>query len=367
VLWRTQVIADYPRMYISGAPLAFGDLVVTGVGTAKNASRGFVAAYDASTGKERWRFMAIPGRGEAGNESWSGDSWQTGGAGTWMTGSYDPRADLLYWGVGNPKPDFDTTHREGDNLYTNSVVALRGATGQLVWHFQFTPHDTHDWDSNQVPIIADSGTERRLLWANRNGFYYVLDRDTGKFLHAEAFVHQNWAERIDSNGRPIERPAIADLHGQLQFPGARGGTNWWPASFDPQLQLVFVPVLEQGMVFFPTPHSRPTEMGRSFYTAVRALDASTGQLVWEHRYRTRALNGAGSGLLSTRGGVVFASDQTTFAALDAKSGRQLWSVETGGALAGAPVTYAVDGEQLVTVPAGASLLTFALPASSSSP
>jgi alcohol dehydrogenase (cytochrome c) len=307
--------------------------------------------------------MAIPGRGEPGNESWSGDSWQTGGGGTWMSGSYDPRTDLLDWGVGNPKPDFDTSRRKGDNLYTNSVVALRGATGQLVWHFQFTPHDTHDWDSNQVPIIADSGTQHRLLWANRNGFYYVLDRDTGKFLRAVPFVQQNWADRIDANGRPVERPATPTVQGQLMFPGARGGTNWWPASFDPQLQLLFVPVLEQGMLFFTTPHSRPTDMGRSFYTAVRALDAATGRLVWEHRYPTRALNGSGSGLLSTRGGIVFAADQTSFAALDAKSGRQLWSVETGGLLAGAPVTFAVNGEQFVTVPAGASLLTFALPAS----
>jgi alcohol dehydrogenase (cytochrome c) len=365
VLWRTQVITHYPSLYISGAPLAFGDLVVTGVGTSKSGGRGFIAAYDAKTGQERWRFMAIPGKGEAGNDSWSGDSWRTGGAGTWMTGAYDPAADLLYWGVGNPKPDFDTSRRKGDNLYTNSVVALRGATGQLVWHFQFTPHDTHDWDSNQVPIIADSGTQRRLLWANRNGFYYVLDRDTGKFLRGVPFAQQNWAERLDDNGRPVELHVAANVGGQVSFPGGRGGTNWWPPSFDPQLQLVFVPVLEQGMVFFPTPHSRPKETGSAFYTAVRALDASTGRLVWEHRYPSRVLGVVGSGLLSTRGGVVFASDGTTFGALEAKSGRPLWSIETGGLVAGAPVTYSVNGEQFVTVPTGASLLTFALPAAAS--
>ena len=365
VLWRIQVTPDYPRLYISGAPLAFGDLVVTGVGTSKLGGRGFVVAYDANTGRERWRFMAIPGPGESGHDSWSGDSWQTGGGGTWMSGAYDPRADLLYWGVGNPKPDFDNSLRKGDNLYTNSVVALRGASGQLVWHFQFTPHDTHDWDSNQVPIIADRDGQRRLLWANRNGFYYVLDRDTGKFVNGVPFVQQNWAERLDANGRPVLLPASTDVHGQLMFPGAKGGTNWWPASFDPQLQLVFVPVLEQGMVFFPTPRSRPTDAGRSFYTAVRALDAGTGRLVWERRYAQRILDGNGTGVLSTRGGVVFAADQTTFGALDAKSGRQLWTIETGGLVAGAPVTYAVRGEQFVSVPAGGSLLTFALPAASS--
>ena len=362
VLWETKTTDDYPRSYISGAPLAFGDLVVTGVGTSKTGGRGFVAAYDANTGRERWRFTTIPAPGESGSESWSGDSWKDGGGGTWMTGSYDPRSDLLYWGVGNPKPDFDTANRKGDNLYTNSVVALRGASGQLVWHFQFTPQDTHDWDSNQVPIIADRGDQRRLLWANRNGFYYVLERDAGKFLRAVPFVRQNWAERLDANGRPVLLPASSTPHGQLMFPGAKGGTNWWPASLDPQLDLLFVPVLEQGMVFFPTPGSRPTDAGRSFYTAVRALDASTGNMVWEHRYASRIVDSNGSGLLSTRGGVVFGGDQSTFVALDSKSGQPLWSVETGGFVGGAPITYAVNGEQFVTVPSGAALLTFALPA-----
>jgi alcohol dehydrogenase (cytochrome c) len=278
-----------------------------------------------------------------------------------MTGSYDPRSDLLYWGVGNPKPDFDTSRRKGDNLYTDSVIALRGASGQLVWYFQFTPEDTHDWDANQVPIISDRDDQRRLLWANRNGFYYVLERDAGKFMRALPFVQQNWAERMDANGRPILRPVSAVLHGQLLYPGAQGGTNWWPPSLDPQLDLVFVPVLEQGMVFFPSPGSRPTDAGRSFYSAVRALDASTGNLAWEHRFPSRVVNSNGSGLLSTRGGVVFGSDQSTFVALDSKSGQQRWSVETGGFVGGAPVTYAVKGEQLVTVPSGAALLTFALP------
>jgi alcohol dehydrogenase (cytochrome c) len=365
VLWEKKTADDYPRSYISGAPLAFGDLVVTGVGTSKIGGRGFIAAYDANTGKERWRFMAIPAPGESGNESWSGDSWKAGGGGTWMTGSYDPRSDLLYWGVGNPKPDFDTSSRKGDNLYTNSVVALRGASGSLVWYFQFTPQDGHDWDSNQVPIIADRDDQRRLLWANRNGFYYVLERNGGKFMRAVPFVQQNWADRLDANGRPVLHPSAAILHGQLMYPGAKGGTNWWPASLDPQLDLLFVPVLEQGMVFFPTPGSRPTDAGRSFYTAVRALNASTGNLVWEHRFASRIVDSNGSGLLSTRGGVVFGADQSTFVALDSKSGQQLWSLETGGFVAGAPITYAVNGEQLVTVPAGTALLTLALPPDSS--
>jgi alcohol dehydrogenase (cytochrome c) len=366
VLWETTVDDRYPRSYISAAPLVFRDLVVTGVGTAPSESRGFITAYDVRTGRQRWRFMAIPGPGEHGNETWRGDSWQRGGAGTWMTGSYDPQTDMLYWGIGNPKPDFDTSSRKGDNLYSDSVVALRGTTGQLLWHFQFTPGDEHDWDSNQVPIIADrktdQGIEKRLLWANRNGFYYVLNRETGAFVSGVPYARQTWAEGLDAKGRPIRAAADRRLtQGYPVFPGAKGATNWWPPSFDPQLDLVFIPVLEQGMVFFPTAMTLPTTSGRSFYTAVRAVDASTGKLAWEHRQDTRLVNNETGGLLSTRGGIVFGSDQSRFFALDSRSGRLLWTVETGGEIIAAPVTYAVGGQQFVTIAAGRSLLTFALP------
>jgi alcohol dehydrogenase (cytochrome c) len=283
-----------------------------------------------------------------------------------MTGSYDPQTDMLYWGIGNPKPDFDTSSRKGDNLYSDSVVALRGTTGQLLWHFQFTPGDEHDWDSNQVPIIADrktdQGIEKRLLWANRNGFYYVLNRETGAFVSGVPYARQTWAEGLDAKGRPIRAAADRRLtQGYPVFPGAKGATNWWPPSFDPQLDLVFIPVLEQGMVFFPTAMTLPTTSGRSFYTAVRAVDASTGKLAWEHRQDTRLVNNETGGLLSTRGGIVFGSDQSRFFALDSRSGRLLWTVETGGEIIAAPVTYAVGGQQFVTIAAGRSLLTFALP------
>lgn len=366
VTWETTVDPTYPSSYISAAPLALRDLIVTGVGTASKDSRGFIAAYDAHTGQERWRFDSIPGPGIPGNETWSGDSWKRGGAGTWMTGSYDPQSDTLYWGVGNPKPDFDPNSRKGDNLYSDSVVALRGATGKLLWHFQFTPGDVHDWDSNQVPLIADrttpDGVQKRLLWANRNGFYYVLDRDTGAFLTGTPFVRQNWSQGLDANGRPI-RPleTLDQTRGRPVFPGAKGGTNWWPPTYDPVLDRVYIPVLEQGMVFFPTAQTLPSAAGRSFFTAIRALDASTGALVWEHRQPARLVDNETAGLLSTRGGVVFGGDQTRFFALDSQSGKMLWSVETGGSIMAAPVTYEVDGEQFVTVAAGRSVLTFALP------
>ncbi len=339
---------------------------MTGVGTASKDSRGFIAAYDARTGVQRWRFDSIPGPGMPGNETWSGDSWKRGGAGAWMTGSYDPQTDTIYWGIGNPKPDFDPGSRVGDNLYSNSVVALRGATGKLVWHFQFSPGDTHDWDSTQVPLIADrttpQGTQKRLLWANRNGFYYVLDRDTGAFLGGAPFVRTNWAEGLDATGRPI-RPVrtLEQAGGRPVYPGAKGGTNWWPPTYDPVLDRVYVPVLEQGMVFFPTAQTLPSSAGRSFYTAVRALDASTGALVWEHRQAARLVDNETAGLMSTRGGVVFGGDQSRFFALDAQSGKLLWEVETGGTIMAAPVTYEVNGEQFVTIAAGRSVLTFALP------
>jgi alcohol dehydrogenase (cytochrome c) len=367
VAWETTVDPSYPSSYISAAPLALRDLIVTGVGTAPKDSRGFLSAYDARTGAQRWRFDCIPGPGMPGHDTWEGDSWKRGGAGSWMTGSYDAQSDILYWGCGGPKPDFDRSGRMGDNLYSNSVVALRGETGKLLWHFQFSPGDTHDWDSTQVPVIADKmtpqGLQKRLLWANRNGLYYVLDRETGAFIKGVPFVRTNWTAGLDENGRPIRPVALQQTQGRPIYPGAKGGTNWWPPTYDPVLDRFFVPVLEQGMVFFPTSQTLPTTAGRSFYTAVRALDAGTGALVWEYRQPARLMNNDTGGLMSTQSGVVFGSDATRFFALDSQSGKLLWSVETGGTIMAAPATYEVDGEQFVTIAAGHSVLTFALPKS----
>jgi len=281
-----------------------------------------------------------------------------------MTGSYDPATDTLYWGTGNPRPDFDAATREGDNLYSDSIVALRGTTGQLLWHFQSTPGDTHDWDATQVPMIADRSVDgqadQRVLWANRNGFYYVVDRMTGAFVRGVPFARENWASGLDAHGRPILTPMSRSLQGHLVFPSARGATNWWPPSYDPDLGLTFIPVLEQGMTFFPTAETLPSSE-LSFYTAVRAVDAYSGKLVWEHRERERTGDSTVSGMLSTRGGLVFAAADGHFLALDARSGRTLWSVGAGGTTYAAPVTFSVAGQQLVSVVIGRSLLTFALP------
>jgi len=365
VQWDVAVANETQNYFISSAPLAYRDLVVTGVGTNRG-GRAFVAAYDAKTGKERWRFRAIPEPGQHGNETWSGNSWREGGAPTWLTGSYDPELDLLYWTVGNPKPDYDAALRKGDNLYTNSVVALRGTTGELVWYFQFTPADDHDWDANQMPVLADyklvNGTDRRLLLANRNGFYYVLDRVSGKFLNASPFVRQTWTDGLDSNGRPRPVATTRNREGVLLYPGAGGGTNWWPPSFDPALNLMFVPVLEQPMVYFSSLSSPPKEnRARSYYTAIRALDATTGARMWEYRQDSPPLDNTMGGLLSTRTGIVFGGDQTLFFALDSRSGRLLWSVETGGMMKAAPVTYEVNKEQFVAIAGGQNLMVFSLP------
>jgi alcohol dehydrogenase (cytochrome c) len=283
-----------------------------------------------------------------------------------MTGTYDPELDLLYWGTGNPKPDYDASVRAGDNLYSNSVVALQGATGKLVWYFQFTPGDDHDWDSNQVPVLVDlpgeAGPQKLLLLANRNGFFYALDRRTGTFLRATPFAQQNWTAGINASGRPIALPpSEVDQKGKLVYPSNLGATNWWPPTFDPAHNLFMVPVYEQGMVFFRSANSFPSPANRDHYSVIRALSPLTGQLVWEHRRDIRMGFRGVAGLLSTDGGLVFGGDDNTFFSLDERTGKLLWSVDTGGHIAAAPVTFQAGAEQYVSIAAGKDLLVFGLP------
>lgn len=373
VQWKTKV-AEYRDGYsITGAPLAIEGRVIVGVAGGEFGIRGFLDAYDPATGERVWRFYTVPGPGESGHDSWTGDSWKNGGAPTWMTGSYDPDLKLLYWGVGNPGPAYQGDGREGDNLYSNSVVALEAETGRLRWYFQFTPHDEHDYDATEIPVLVDAtvgGRPRKLLLsANRNGFYYVLDRESGAFLSATEFVNQTWADSIGPGGRPFVRSGSGpSVQGTRVAPGDNGGTNWWSPSYHAGTGLFYVPALEQAGVFFKTPVPQMTSAnpegsaGQSqrepFSTAVRALDAATGKLRWEFRFPTPLAQMGG--ILSTAGGLVFAGNNTNFFALDANTGRELWRKSLDGRIRAAPITYLSEGRQMVTIAMGMMIVTYSL-------
>jgi alcohol dehydrogenase (cytochrome c) len=371
VIWDAE-IGDYKVGYsITSAPLVVKNMVITGVAGGEFGARGFVSARNPATGKEIWRFNTIPNPGEPGSETWEADALKTGGGPTWLTGTFDSTTNILYWPVGNPSPNYDGDGRKGDNLYTDCVVALDADSGKLRWYFQFTPHDQYDWDATEILVsfdISEGGKVRHLLGqANRNAFYYLLDRDTGSFITARPFAKQTWAKEIDPHGRPIiNQDAIPKPEGSTVFPSVAGATNWMSPSYDPNTGLLYVPVTQAGGNFSTaTPSYHPGEMflgGASQIidnppqeSAVRALDAMTGEMRWDYRYKSWSAGG----VLSTRGGVVFGGLGPIFLALDAKTGRELWRVDTGGIVRAAPVTFLIDGKQFVTVAAGHDLLTFA--------
>ncbi len=374
VLWDVEV-ADYRAGYaITSAPLAVKNMVITGIAGGEYGIRGFVDAYDSETGKQVWRFYTVPGPGEPGNETWEGDSWKTGGAPTWVTGSFDPGLNLIYWGTGNPGPDWDGSVREGDNLYSSAVVALDADSGKLRWHYQFTPHDVHDWDAAQIPVLVDAkfqGRDRKLmLWGNRNAFYYILDRETGKFLLGKAYARQTWSDGFTADGRPIVKPNTDPTpEGNLVYPGLIGATNWFSPSYSPKSDLFYLSVWEDyGSIYFTEesdykPGDRylggvaakvPDEPGRG---VIRALDPWTGELKWEHKLQKKPI----TGLLSTAGGLVFGgSEEGYFYALDSDSGEDLWRINTGGQVRAGPVTYLSEGKQLVSIASGSAIFTFEL-------
>ncbi|MBZ9892227.1 PQQ-binding-like beta-propeller repeat protein [Mesorhizobium sp. BR1-1-3] len=373
VVWETEVAKGSEGFTLTGAPLVVNKAVVVGVAGGEFGVRGFLAAYDAASGQLLWKFYTIPGPGEEGHDTWEGQGWQSGGGPTWITGSYDPSLDLLYWGVGNPAPDYAGETRLGDNLFTNSVIALHANSGKLAWHFQFTPHDEHDWDSNQTPILAElkvHGVDRKVIcWANRNGFYYVLDRVTGEFLTGVAFVEQNWAEGLDSAGRPIMSRGVS-ASGRLTKPGS-GGTNWQNPAFDASHRLVFVPTTEGASIFSKT-SDKEVERGQGgLYVgsgaawvippvpAVRALDAATGKRIWEF-LSPSAKDMGYSGLLATAGGLVFGASGGVLFALDSATGRELWRARLGGETKAAPISFMVDGRQVIAIAAGRGLFVLGL-------
>jgi len=385
-IWKTLVADPAIGYAMTLAPLVVKDKIVVGVAGGEYGIRGFIAAYYAESGDEAWRFHTIPGPGEPGHDTWPSDSdaWEHGGSATWLTGSYDSDLNLIYWGTGNPGPDFNPAQRLGDNLYSDSVVALDADSGELKWHFQFTPNDPYDYDSVQIPVLVDypandGSTLKLMLWANRNGFFYVLNRETGRFINGQPFVDVNWAAGLDDNGRPVQTPQPP---GAVTYPGVSGGTNWYSPSYSPSTRLFYVPTWEgYGTVF--TPAESVYQPGQNFgggtvdlgempplgrgpvnnWTeaagrgAVIAIDPSNG----EERWRFEMTDVTTSGILTTSSNLLFSGGREGhFQALDAGSGALLWKRSLGGQIANGPITYAVDGRQYVAVAAGNGLFVFAL-------
>ena len=374
VRWDVVVADNKTGHAITVAPLALEGRIIIGISGGEAGIRGFVDAYDSRTGRRLWRFWTVPGPGEPGNETWGGSSWKTGGAPTWVTGSFDPELNLLYWGTGNPAPDWNGDTRPGDNLYSCSVVALDASSGKMKWHFQFTPHDLHDWDACQTPILLDAnfkGTPRKLIvTANRNAFYYVLDRATGEFLLGTAYSKQTWASGLDGEGRPILLPGKEpSVEGTLVYPSLQGATNWFSPSYSPRTKLVYVAIRQMGSYYFKgeveyvpgKPFLGGGEQalgGDQSSGVIRALDVTTGERRWEFQLHSPPW----AGVLSTAGGLVFGgSNEGNFFALDDRTGKALWQFQTGGAIRANPISFSVDDRQLVAIAAGNAMIVFGLP------
>ena len=371
VVWDVAAV-DYRSGYsFTLAPLAVKNLVIVGASGGEYGIRGFIDAYDAATGQRKWRFYTIPGPGEAGHETWEGDSWKIGGAPAWNTGVYDPLTKQLFWTTGNPSPSNRGQGRAGDNLYSNSLLALDADSGKLNWYFQFTKHDEHDWDATQVPILIESNGKRLIAHANRNGFFYLLDRTNGKLVSANAYGKVTWSDGKDAEGRPVgKKESSPTPEGHTVCPGALGTTNWMAPSFDSQTGLFYVTAREQCDIFSTAP--QPYEAGHAYYGsayfpsdeaepywgALRALDPGSGQVKWEFRH----ISPTWSGVLATAGGLLFTGDaEGNLIALDAATGKPLWHFQMGGAVYASPMAFAVDGKEYVAIAAGSSLYAFGLP------
>ena len=390
-LWNTTVAKAESGYALTHAPLVVKDKVIVGTAGGEYGIRGFIAAYNIHTGKEMWRFHNIPEPGEPGNETWGGDSWKTGGGSVWVTGSYDPALNLTYWGIGNPGPDWNGDSRPGDNLYTDSVVALDADTGKLKWYYQFSPHDEFDYDAVQVPVLADmqwagkDGVKRPrkvMMWANRNGLFYVLDRTSGEFLLGKPFVEVNWMNGFDEKGRPMRVTGkVPSAEGTLIYPGNQGGTNWYSPSFSPHTGLFYIPTwADYSSIYvkgkdddyvegrryaggFPRSAVPFGRGGQNFrkeeegHGAIRAVDPATGERKWEFKMN----DVTDAGILTTASDLLFSGGREGyFYALDARSGVPLWKSTVSGAVASGAMTYSVGGRQYVAVAAGNSLFTYAL-------
>ncbi len=376
LLWDIAYAEGNKNYGATSAPLVVKDKVLVGTSGGDDGVRGFVAAFDAASGKELWRFWTIPGPGEFGSSSWPGDMYLRGGATTWMPGTYDPELNTVYWGTSNAAPDFDGSVRPGDDLYTACVLALDADTGKLRWYFQFTPHDVFDYDAAETAVLVDApylGVRRKLLVeANRNGFLYVLDRTDGRFLAATPFVKKlNWASGIDSTGRPVRTAVEPTPNGTLICPDMTGATNWFSPSYNPATNLFYFMALESCQLFFVKPEkyseghefyatgvkSPPGERGQKI---LMAYNPQTGKLAWN--YPQIGSGESWGGTMTTAGGLVFfANDSEAFEAVDARTGKSLWHFNTGQSMNASPMSFAVLGKQYVAIASGSDVFCFALP------
>jgi alcohol dehydrogenase (cytochrome c) len=377
LLWDVEMADSRQNYGSTSAPLVVDDLVIAGVSGGDEGVRGFLDAYKASTGERAWRFWTVPAPGEPGSETWNGRAMQHGCGATWLTGTYDPEARLLYWPTGNPCPDYNGGERKGDNLYTASVVALDPASGKLKWYYQFTPHDLHDWDATETPVLVDAvfhGQPRKLLLhGNRNGFFYVLDRLTGKVLLAEPFVRKiTWASGIGFDGRPKLLPGNEPtVEGQLVCPAVAGAANWPSSAYSAATGLFYMFAEESCNIY--SKNDQWWEAGKSFYGGgtrrapgdnsggklLKAIDIQTGKTAWE----IPDIGGGilGSGLMATAGGLIFYGDGNgSFIAADSSNGKLLWHFNTGQRLTAGPMTYVVGGNQYIGFAAGNTILAFSL-------
>jgi alcohol dehydrogenase (cytochrome c) len=378
LMWETEM-ADWHQNYNgTSAPLVVGDMVVSGIAGGDEGVRGFIAAYDQTSGKEVWRFWTVPKPGEPGSETWTAKSLEHPSGATWMTGTYDAQLDTIFWPVGNPGPDFNGDDRQGDNLYTDSIVALDSKTGKMKWFYQFTPHDVHDWDAQEPAVLVDmnwQGQPRKLLLqANRNGFFYVFDRTNGQLLLAKPFLKKlNWAEAIGKDGRPILNKLTESAAGETYVcPGFQGGTNWFSTSFNPATGLYYFNALERCNLFskrtmewqagkgYMGGAARPAP-GETFEKVLRAVNVQSGEITWELPQVSGALT-ASAGTMSTASGLVFFGENSgAFMAADAVNGKALWQFQTNQTWKASPMTYMFDNEQYVAVAAGPNIVAFALP------
>ena len=378
LIWDVPYAEGNPNYGATSAPLVVNDKVIVGTSGGDDGVRGFVAAYDALSGRLVWRFWTIPGPGEFGSNSWPGDLYEHGGGTTWMPGTFDPQLNTLFWTTSNPSPDFEGGVRPGDDLYTDCLLALDADTGQLKWYFQFTPHDLFDYDATETPVLVDmvenEETKKLIVQANRNGYLYVLDRTNGKFLSAFPFVEKlNWASGIDRQGRPIRTDVKPTPSGAKVCPGYAGATNWFSPSYNESMHLFYFLAREQCQTYFTSPEPQRFERGKEFYStgvkqisgersqkSLLAYDLKNGTLAW--KYVQSGSGHSSGGTMTTAGGLLFFGDDAeSFEAVDAANGKPLWHFNTGQAISSSPMSYAVNGRQYVVIAAGSDVFSFTLP------